>query len=65
MSEKNIQEPEPFVGKDEVQRFLGNVSDNWLYRRTMRDAENPLPVHRFHGKLKFLLSEVAEWARNQ
>ena len=56
--------PEPFVGIKETATHL-KVSEPWIYRRTMRDSENPIPVHRYHGKLRFLLSEVSAWARNQ
>ncbi len=46
----------------ELCEFLG-VTEDWVYRRTMKDAPNPVPHIKVGHFLRFIPGEIYAWLR--
>lgn len=51
----------PYLGVDEAAAYL-NVSPRWMYRESQRHG---LPRYYFGGKLRFKVTDLDVWARQQ
>ena len=47
---------------DELSEKL-NISKKWIYEKTQRYAQNPLPHYKIGKYLRFNLEEVLNWAK--
>lgn len=52
------------VGVRELVEAL-DVSESWIYARTKRDAEDPIPHRKMGGSLRFVVGEVRHWIRER
>lgn len=53
-----------FVGIDEILPILGNPLKSWVYRRTARGHEDPIPAYRIGGRLLFDPEEIQAWVES-
>ncbi len=47
---------------DKLVAFL-EVSEDWVYRRTMKDAPDPIPHYKVGRNLRFNPGEIFAWLR--
>lgn len=52
------------VGVAELVEAL-DVSESWVYSRTKKDADDPIPHRKFGGTLQFIVGEVRAWIRER
>lgn len=52
------------LGTEELAEALG-VAKGWIYARTAKAAEDPLPHRRLDGSLHFVVGEVRAWLKQR
>ena len=52
--------PSRYLTIDEVSELM-HVPKSFIYRRTCRGHDDPIPSYRFGGHLRFQLDEIEEW----
>lgn len=52
--------PERRLTAEEVAEALG-YSKDFIYRRTMSSADDPLPHHKIGGRLRFRAGDIRNW----
>lgn len=52
------------VGVAELVEAL-DVSESWVYSRTKKDADDPIPHRKFASSLRFVVGEVRAWCRER
>ena len=52
--------PTPFLTIEEVAELM-KVPKSFIYRRTCRGHDDPIPSFRFGGHLRFRLDEIQDW----
>ena len=60
----NPIDPSQILTLEEVAERL-KVSERWVYEKSRRRCQNPLPVIRIGRYLRFNWLEVSEWLRKQ
>ena len=62
---KRLDAPKPtdgLIGVDELAKYLGGVSKDWIYQRT---ANNEIPTIKIGHLNKFRLSDIERWLSAQ
>ncbi len=55
--------PSRYLTIDEVAELM-HVPKSFIYRRTCRGHDDPIPSFRFGGHLRFRLDEIEDWIAN-
>lgn len=55
--------PSRYLSIEEVAELM-HVPKSFIYRRTCRGHDDPIPSFRFGGHLRFRLDEIEEWIAN-